>query len=284
MALHGAKVRTPADLARWARYRREAWALWRLYVARERPQLRGPAPRPPARSRRIVVLVELREHPDLDFVLRKSLRELEAGAWALLVVCGPANEAYVRRAVGPFGPGVRLWRLEQRDLDGAAYAALRRSEALLREIRALGGEVVLFLECDAVLLRPGAERFLEYELVGAPWSWALAAPGPPGCVGNGGLCLRSVAFMRRALQHMGAGPEGAVGPPWPERNEDICFARAAAELGARVPSAEQAATFSVETIFHPSPVGCHKPWQYLLPSDLRRLFGLEAQGGWEACE
>eukprot|EP00439_Symbiodinium_sp_Y106_P042020 s1329_g5.t1 len=53
--------------------------------------------------------------------------------------------------------------------------------------------------------------------------------------------------------------------------EDICFARAAADLAAKVPSREVAQEFSVETIYHPAPIGCHKPWQYLLPSDMQRL-------------
>lgn len=28
------------------------------------------------------------------------------------------------------------------------------------------------------------------------------------------------------------------------------------------------ASSKVETVFHPRPIGCHKPWLYLLPSDM----------------
>mmetsp|Transcript_12307 Transcript_12307/g.39407 ORF Transcript_12307/g.39407 Transcript_12307/m.39407 type:complete len:225 (+) Transcript_12307:1-675(+) len=214
----------------------------------------------------------MREHPDLSIVLRQIFSQLEADTWTLLVVCGSGNEAHAREAVDQL-PGAHVRRLEHADLAPEAYAALRRSEVLLEMVEEVGGEVVLFCECDSVLVRPGAERFLDFDLVGAPWSWAVLK-GSPVCVGNGGLCLRRVSFMRAALRHLGTTPEGRVGAAHHPRNEDMSFAQAAYELGARVPDVNTAASFSVETLFHPAPVGCHKPWQYLLPSDLQRVLGL----------
>ncbi|CAJ1407653.1 unnamed protein product [Effrenium voratum] len=135
---------------------------------------------------------------------------------------------------------VHLWCLPTSDFSRQAYADFRRSEELLVKLEAFGAEVALFLECDGVLLRRGAEQFLGYDLVGAPWSWAREGQA---AVGNGGLCLRRVSFMRRALRHMGASSTGAV-PESNARNEDICFAEAARSLGALVPSPEAAGAFS----------------------------------------
>jgi len=275
------RLQRRSDLARWVRYHNEAWQLWRQCLERvgsEEPALGEDhcCSLLPKRSPLVAVMIEMREHPDLELVLRKTMAELQPGAWALLVVCGQANEDHARRAASRF-PSATVRPLATSDLSAGAYANFRRSETLLRMIEDLGGKTALFFECDAVLLRPGVERFLGFDLVGAPWSWAVLK-GDPCCVGNGGLSLRSVAFMRAALRHMGASPDGEVEEPYPPRNEDMCFARAAWEMGARVPDVEVAAAFSVETLFHPRPVGCHKPWQYLLPSDLRRIF-CDARGG-----
>ncbi|CAE7246924.1 REE1 [Symbiodinium sp. CCMP2592] len=186
----------------------------------------------------------------------------QKGTWALLLVCGERNKTFVEQIVRRWS-FVHLHCLPISNFSREGYANFRRSQELLSWIDGAGGK----LECDSLLLRPGVESYCSYDLVGAPWSWAEDATS----VGNGGLSIRRCEFLRAALEHMQATCAGEVPSPWPCRNEDICFARAAADLAAKVPSREVAQEFSVETIYHPAPVGCHKPWQYLLPSDMQRL-------------
>ncbi|CAE7944378.1 serA [Symbiodinium necroappetens] len=221
----------------------------------------------PRHAERVLVVVEMREHEDLEVVLRSSIRLLEPrGTWALLLVCGERNKTFVEQIVKRWS-FVHLHCLPISNFSREGYANFRRSQELLSWIEGAGGKLALFLECDSLLLRSGVESYCSYDLVGAPWSWEEDAT----CVGNGGLSIRRCEFLRAALAHMQATCAGEVASPWPSRNEDICFARAAADLAADVPSRKVAQEFSVETIYHPAPIGCHKPWQYLLPSDMQRL-------------
>lgn len=266
------KVRPPGvlDVAEWATCRRQACDLWKNYLDGLRSRMRGMSmTNIPDRSSLVAVMIEMRQHEDLDVILRKAMSELDQGTWALVIVCSRKNADFVHRCCDGWS-FVHIRCLDVEGLDGMAYADFRRSELLLEIIEEVGGKTALFLECDSVLLRPGVENFLNFDLVGAPWSWALLQ-GESFCVGNGGVSLRTVAFMRAARRHMAANRWGHVPLTWARRHEDICFARAAAELRAHVPDVATAASFSVETVFHPAPVACHKPWQYLLPSDLSDL-------------
>ncbi|CAK9029057.1 unnamed protein product [Durusdinium trenchii] len=259
-----------ASLQRWQLWQEESHKLWQDYLSLRRRHL-GFAPLAgfPERSAQVLVLIEMRAHQDLDIVLRQSLSTLH-GQWAILLVCGEKNRSFVEEVVRNWS-FVHLMCLPREDLSRQAYANFRRSQELLAQLKAIGAEVVLFLECDAVLLRPGVERFLHFDLVGAPWAWAKSQDA---AVGNGGLCVRRLDFMCEALRCMGASHLGEVEDSWWPRNEDIGFAQAALQMGSQVPRWKLAAEFSVESMFHPRPVGCHKPWQYLLPSDMLQLLEL----------
>eukprot|EP00927_Polykrikos_kofoidii_P071592 TRINITY_DN67852_c0_g1_i1.p1 TRINITY_DN67852_c0_g1~~TRINITY_DN67852_c0_g1_i1.p1 ORF type:complete len:392 (+),score=59.17 TRINITY_DN67852_c0_g1_i1:172-1347(+) len=265
------------DLSPWKRWRREAWSVWRRYVELERSSLGlAPVTGLPASSPLVAVIVELREHADFDFVLRKTLSVLDQSRWALLIIHGTANEDFVRRTVRGWSV-VHLRSIGTVDLSPQEYANWRRSDTFLSMIEEVcaGTGVALHFECDSVMLRRGCEKFLRFDLVGAPWSWAVIE-GLPHVIGNGGLCLRNIGFCRAALQHMGATADGVVQPPFEPRNEDISFAKAAVKMGARIPSLSEATAFSVETVFHPKPFGMHKAWNYLLPSQLCCVLGLSS--------
>ncbi|CAE7023957.1 serA [Symbiodinium natans] len=316
-----------STLACWGLWRCESHRIWKEHLSQKRRAMdSSPITGLPRFSEWVVVLIEMREHEDLEVVLRSAMSLLE----------------FVEQIVRTWS-FVHLHCLPMANFTREGYANFRRSQDLLSWINAAGGKLALFVECDSLLLRPGLERFLCYDLVGAPWSWAEEAECQSkcpeahrgldhavaicrgiseapvmwhhkfistykyciftddnhvfgnvwsemccahaeqtssglsarckdrACVGNGGFSVRHCDFLHAALDHMQATAAGEVAPPWPSRNEDMCFAHAAIDLAARVPSRKVAQEFSVETIFHPTPIGCHKPWQYLLPSDMRRL-------------
>eukprot|EP00933_Yihiella_yeosuensis_P039726 TRINITY_DN3384_c2_g1_i2.p1 TRINITY_DN3384_c2_g1~~TRINITY_DN3384_c2_g1_i2.p1 ORF type:complete len:434 (+),score=67.45 TRINITY_DN3384_c2_g1_i2:154-1455(+) len=268
------KSKLMTNMGRWIELRSTSQRLWESYLNGQRllRSMDTPLLGIPERSAHVAVLIEMRQHQNLNVIVRKTMQEIEVGKWALLLICGRGNESFLRSLVDGW-QFVHVHCLDVIDMDGLAYANYRRSQELVRAIEAVGGEIALFFECDSIVLRSGIEAFLQFDLVGAPWSWAVIEEDPVS-VGNGGLSLRRLSFVKRALELMGASFSGEVSVPWPKRNEDICFARAAMKMGAKTPTPSLAAAFSVETIFNPSPMGCHKPWQYLLPSDLRRILGL----------
>jgi hypothetical protein len=84
---------------------------------------------------------------------------------------------------------------------------------------------------------------MRYVNTGAPWHWGILEDHDAK-VGNGGVCLRDVAWCREALRHVGASEQGRVAAErYRPREEDICFSQAAFDMRAPVPPPEVAAAF-----------------------------------------
>merc|ERR1712139_526093 len=96
---------------------------------------------------------------------------------------------------------------------------------------------------------------------------------------NGGLSLRSVPHVRRMFRSVGMSRD--IGSIWCTNisngvfAEDNCLTLAAAidpwNTLRLLPTTQAAARFSMESIYHPMPIGVHSPWKYHLPSDLKRI-------------
>lgn len=119
---------------------------------------------------------------------------------------------------------------------------------------------VLIFQHDSQLLRHGIEDFLEYDYIGAPL-YHISFPAM-----NGGLSIRSKDVMIKAIlkEKYHAPSHG---------NEDIYFCKVLKEIGAILPTKEEAMKFSVETVFYPEPIGVHAPERYLSKKELYVLYG-----------
>ena len=117
-------------------------------------------------------------------------------------------------------------------------------------------------------------EYWQYDYVGAPWAkWEDLRGGDCGpdeklTGGNGGLSLRSKSVMLRIIgEHV---PRDMDVTWWLKEfrpiNEDLFLSSRVVEAGGRLPTVAHARAFSVETCFHPRPLGFHKPWGYL-PAD-----------------
>lgn len=118
---------------------------------------------------------------------------------------------------------------------------------------------VLIFQHDSKLLRPGIEKFLDWDYVGAPWKHINLVGG------NGGLSLRSKAMMLKCIDLMQFEFSR-------DGNEDLYFCRVLPKVGGLVAPRHIAQQFSVETIFYPTPVGVHCPEKYLSKDELEILF------------
>ncbi|CAJ1427839.1 unnamed protein product, partial [Effrenium voratum] len=132
-------------LGTWRQWQEASYQLWQEFLEQCRRRL-GSAPLTglPAKSSQLLVLIEMRQHQDLEVVLRQSLSVLATGQWAVLLVCGSENFAYCQLIIRTWRH-VHLWCLPTSDFSRQAYADFRRSEELLVKLEAFGAEVALFL-------------------------------------------------------------------------------------------------------------------------------------------
>jgi hypothetical protein len=139
-------------------------------------------------------------------------------------------------------------------------------------------EKCLVVQDDGILLRKGIERFIEYDYVGAPWidvegNAYIKHNVNPDLVGNGGLSLRTVDVMKRAIQV--AEIEESSRLFFHNINhvpEDVFFVKQLKKLGAHMPSAQEASFFSSEEILNANAIGLHKVWSYHDPQKIKTWF------------
>jgi hypothetical protein len=158
----------------------------------------------------------------------------------------------------------------------ARYQYLFMSESFWN---AVYGKKVLVFQPDTLLTRHGIEQFLEYDFVGAPWTrggLAQLANSAGGIMGNGGLSLRTVSFMKQCVRP-GAFAAQRVDSRIRARqyctNEDIVFAYClTGEPTIKLPPRSVAEQFSVETGFYATPLGLHAIWRHLPAEQVQAIF------------
>ncbi len=221
-------------------------------------------PRVRAAAPNMIAMIEPRSHPHLSTVLRNALRFLGPD-WGVHLFCGRNNRGFVEELSADLGDVV-IEMLDVDDLSVIDYNTLKKQPRIWRSIAA---ENILWLEPDCVLRRPGIEAFMQYDYIGAPWRSELALS--PSCrVGNGGLSFRKRSAMLRIAEN--ANPDHRLILP-----EDAYFVLNMhmcnrVEHGAfHLPDPDVASGFAVESVFHPDPLGLHKPWRYLAPEQVRGL-------------
>lgn len=116
---------------------------------------------------------------------------------------------------------------------------------------------VLIFQADSMLLRTGIEDFIGFDFIGAP---IKHIPFPAM---NGGLSLRNQKAMIKCIEHRAWNP--SLG------NEDIYFCNILREIDGLIPDREEAAKFSVETIFSLGSLGYHACDKYLTPQQVKQI-------------
>ena len=213
-----------------------------------------PMPRTCMKENLNAVIVELRSHPHLSYVLR-NIAYFLGEQWGIHIFCGTDNEMYVRKIVSGWG-GVRITNLGRKNYTKEDYSRLLTSSSFWSGITA---EHILIFQTDSILRRKGIEEFLQYDYVGAPWR----SSDTPEVGGNGGLSLRRKSVMLAILK---SGP-----PPGPGEAEDIYFCRRLKEGSYNVAPKEVSLRFSVEELYHPDPLGTHIPRQLCNSRQINRI-------------
>lgn len=205
-----------------------------------------------ASSSKQCVIVEPRRHPLLILVIKNVMYLLKKYGWGLTIFHGTDNLDYILEGLKGWDPSsFTLISLGKANLTIGEYNYLMKLPNFWSILRSRGCKYALTFETDTLLLNDKIDDFLEWDYIGAPWRqpecrWF-------GCleVGNGGFCLRNVDTMYNivAVEKFKFGCQ----------SHDGYFSMACLKLGYKVPPISRAMNFAVETIFHPTPCGLHKP-------------------------
>jgi hypothetical protein len=195
------------------------------------------------------VIVESRKHPHLGLVLRNFVYMLPD--WSLTIFHVEDNREFIEEILGP-NHTVRLIQLKTPTIDIDYYNKLLLSEWFYRR---LDTETFLVFQCDSFLRSGDIEPYLAYDYVGALWP-GVGVGDKVVKVGNGGLSLRKRSVCLAIL-----GLEEMIGHE--DLPEDVFFALGLEYLpGANKCPEHIAASFSVESIYHPDPLGWHQAYKF----------------------
>jgi len=190
------------------------------------------------------VIVELRRHPHLSYILRNVMYFLDK-SWGLHIFHGTENEEYIKKIVDEWGT-VILTNLEKSNLSPIEFNGLLTSIDFWNELKS---EHILIFQTDSILRKKGIDEFLQYDYVGAPWKLY----GAPEFGGNGGLSLRRRSVMLEILEKnyiMDA-----------KYQEDLFFCEKLVDGRYNIAPRDVAMRFSVEELFYHDPIGVHALWK-----------------------
>lgn len=193
----------------------------------------------PATHYKCCVIVEPRRHPLFKLVCKNFMYLLQHKGWGLIVYHGTENEDFVREALTGW-PNVVYKNLGVNNLTLSMYNKLFTNWNFWEKMPC---KHALIFQTDVVLFSDNIDQFLEYDYVGAPWCFNHR-------VGNGGFSLRKVQTMIDILKCI---------KPNSNINEDMVTSQLCYMFNKRLPTIEQAACFSAETIYMSEPCGLHKP-------------------------
>jgi hypothetical protein len=209
----------------------------------------------------IAVLVEFRSTPLLVAVVLNVMHNIPA-SWPIQIFHGKNNLNFLRNS--QLSVYIKTNRILLHELDSTGKYSMGYVSALLTNStfwRLVKGEKVLFFQLDSIFCSNSPHKlndFLKYDYIGAPWHSQFKIPVK---VGNGGISLRSRSKVLELLSlqsydHL--------------YHEDVWFSRFLHLVNANIAPIDIAMTFSVETIFYPTPMAVHKPI-YLTSKELKAL-------------
>jgi hypothetical protein len=194
------------------------------------------------------VIVEPRPHKNLAGVLRNVSSMLPYAA--LTIVSSEENYDFVERIVNPNTTNVRIRAPVKGNLTLSQYNDLLTCPDFWSDMTC---ERTLIFQTDAGILKNNILRYMEYDYIGAPWSWKVCSD-PNVVVGNGGFSLRCPKWMKHIADNFKRDAHEA---------EDIFYARHLTKYpGAYMPSYGIASDFSIEHNKSTDPMAFHKAYKF----------------------
>lgn len=233
------------------------------------------------------IIVEPRKHAALKFVIENMIRNLPP-RWEVIVVHGPRNDIHLKQQVLPElvqkysttssnsnrqpnewtfdkmeNKVVRLYSIPNDNLTIPQYNRVLTSPVLWNLPRA---ENVLIFQTDSMIFSNFARDYKHfannYTYSGSPFF-----PGKSRIMFNGGLSLRKKSASLHAIQTRTAESLRR------NENEDIFYMHHLFSHPGRykLPSMMEAARFSAQIVLSANPLGVHKCWINMKPSEYAQL-------------
>ena len=133
--------------------------------------------------------------------------------------------------------------------------------------RSIESTKTLIVQDDGILLRPGIERFLEYDYIGASWVDTVANEYIKNninedLVGNGGFSLRTNESMITVCDKYEKEKYSLFYKNITQIPEDVYFVYGLKKEGANVAKYQAGTEFSSEEVCNMNSIGLHKLWSY----------------------
>lgn len=198
----------------------------------------------------IAVMIEFRSTPLLVAIVMNILHNIPTD-WPIQIFYGKDNTNFLRSS--QLSTYIKTNRILLHQIDSIKVNAIDYTNHLLTNItfwQMVKGEKILFFQLDSIFCSNSPHKlndFLHYDYIGAPWHTRFKLPAK---VGNGGFSLRSRSKLITLISNHTYNQRD---------NEDVWFARFLPLVNATIAPEDIAKTFSVETIFHATPLAVHKP-------------------------
>jgi hypothetical protein len=156
------------------------------------------------------------------------------------------------------------------------YNKLLKDAELWNQLLVKGFKKCLVCQDDGMLIKPGIERFMEYDYTGSPWMRNNVVANLPltNLVGNGGLSLRSIYHMHEICKLTDSCKNDLFNNSLSPIPEDVFFSIEIVKNGGKVPTEKEASIFAIEQVFNKDAIGFHKCWAYISMSLLESFFSL----------
>lgn len=169
-------------------------------------------------------------------------------------------------------------RFNTKHFDIDIYNDILQDPTLWQDLENRGYTHALIIQDDGMIVRPGIERFLKYDYVGAPWAddirnVYIKENITKDLVGNGGLSLRRISKMKYICYKHGTDAKQLFYRNMNRTPEDVFFIKHLVHMSdVTLPTSLEASFFSSEQIINLQSIGFHKVWAYNMPDNVKRLF------------
>ena len=218
--------------------------IWNEYIQKYGTKLKRYVPKIYENTDYQAVIVEPREHKDLETVIKTVMYFLNESdskiKWGLSIIHGESNKKFVKKIVDKW-EGVELQNLWVNNLTPIQYNQMLMGSQFWKQLKT---ENILLFQTDSTLLKFGIDQFISYIYIGAPWIRFREGK----IVGNGGLSFRKKSKMIE-ISETYANDEITM--------EDIYFCKYLKDED--LPDIGIAKQFSVEDVEYDDPLGVHQP-------------------------
>lgn len=218
-----------------------------------------------------ILLVDNREN-ELS-VLSMKFAFLNTGGWDCYIITSSKASEYYKKHLTFANVSTNILLNQKFDID--IYNDILEDIDIWKSFECYSH--VLVIQDDGLLVRPGIDKFLCYDYVGAPWR---DDPGndyikkhiSSNMVGNGGFSCRRVSKIINILSKYSDKKHELFFYNINRMPEDVWMIKYLTLENCNIAPVDVASTFSSEEILDSRSIGFHKVWAYHDPNNIRDYF------------